>query len=444
MSKKQPTSPGVTLSIGDAVVIVIGIVVGAGIFKTPSIVAASAGNEGIFLLVWVAGGLVSLVGALCYAELASSYPHAGGEYHFLTRAFGPGPGFLFAWARMTVIQTGSIAMLAFIIGDYLSEVRNLGAYSSSLYAASVVVILTVANIAGIRQGNGLQRLFTATIIIGLLFVIASGFTVDPATAGNAQGVMPEGSALGMAMIFVLLTYGGWSEAAYLSSEVGNPGRNMVRVMLYSVAAITLLYLGTNLVMLKVLGLAGMAESEVVAADLMRLVLGDHGALFISILIALTALSTMNGSIITGARTNYALGRDLSRLSFLGQWQDKRGTPVNALLFQGGIALLLILLGTGSPSGFVMMVEYTAPVFWLFFLLAGISLFILRRKDPGRHRPFRVPAYPLTPLFFCAVSFYMLIASILYTGTGALVGLAVLAAGLPLLLRVTTNNQEKRR
>jgi basic amino acid/polyamine antiporter, APA family len=431
---KQAALPGSTLSIGEAVVIVIGIVVGAGIFKTPSLVAASTGSESIFLLVWVAGGLASLIGALCYAELASAYPDAGGDYHFLTRAFGRGPGVLFAWARMTVIQAGSIAMLAFLIGDYLTEAKNLGAYSTSLYAAAVIVLLTAANIAGIRQGSGLQRLLTSSIILGLLFVVGAGFFAVAAPVSNPGTVLAANPAFGTAMIFVLLTYGGWNEAAYLSAEVRNPGRNMIRVMLYSIAAITGLYLVINFALLRSLGLAAMSGSEVVAADLMRLVLGENGAIFISLLVAVTALSTMNGSIITGARTNYALGRDLPLLAFLGQWQGKRGTPVNALLLQAAISLLLILLGTGAHSGFVMMVEYTAPVFWLFFLLAGVSLFVLRRKEPGRSRPFRVPFYPLTPLVFCAICLYMLVASVLFTGSGSLVGLAVLAAGLPLFLR----------
>jgi basic amino acid/polyamine antiporter, APA family len=431
---KKPAVPGNTLSVTDAVVIVIGIVVGAGIFKTPSLVAASVGNENIFLLLWVAGGLASLIGALCYAELASAYPDAGGDYYFLTRAYGKGPGFLFAWARMTVIQAGSIAMLAFLIGDYLSEVRNLGVHSSSLYAAAVITLLTVANITGIRQGSGLQRLFTSSIILGLLFLIVTGLFTAPAPAGSTAIELTRTPALGTAMIFVLLTYGGWNEAAYLSAEVRDPGRGMVRVMLYSIAAITGLYLIINFVLLRSLGFEAMSGSEVVAADLMRLALGENGALFISLLIALTAVSTMNGSMITGARTNYAMGRDLPFFSFLGQWQEKRGTPVNALLLQGGISLLLIILGTGSPSGFVMMVEYTAPVFWLFFLLAGVSLFILRRKEPDRQRPFLVPIYPLTPILFCSICSYMLVSSILYTGFGALLGLAVLAAGLPLLFR----------
>jgi basic amino acid/polyamine antiporter, APA family len=429
---KQPAIPGNTLSTTDAVLIVIGIVVGAGIFRTPSLVAASSGNETIFLLIWLAGGLASFIGAMCYAELASAFPDAGGDYHFLTRAFGRAPGFLFAWARMTVIQSGSIAMLAFLIGDYLSEVRSLGGYSTSLYAALVIGLLTGANLMGIRQGSGLQRLFTSTIILGLLFVVAAGLLADAGPAAAPGTVYAGHPAFGSAMIFVLLTYGGWNEAAYLSAEVRDPGRNMVRVMFYSIGVITALYLVINLALVRGLGLEAMSGSEVVAADLMRRAIGENGARFISLLIAVTALSTMNGSIITGARTNYALGRDLPVFAFLGRWQGERGTPVNALLLQGAISLLLVFLGTGTRSGFVVMVEYTAPVFWLFFLLAGLSLFVLRWKDPHRQRPFLVPFYPLTPLLFCGICLYMLIASVLYTGMGSLLGLAVLAAGLPIL------------
>jgi basic amino acid/polyamine antiporter, APA family len=436
--------PGGTLSTVDAVLIVIGIVVGAGIFRTPSLVAASSGSETIFLSIWLAGGVASFIGAVCYAELASAYPDAGGDYHFLSRAFGSTPGFLFAWARMTVIQAGSIAMLAFLVGDYLSEVRSLGGYSDSFYAALVIGLLTGANLAGIRQGSGLQRLFTSTIIFGLLLVAATGLLTDagPAAAGS-ENLHRENPVFGSAMIFVLLTYGGWNEAAYLSAEVRDPGRNMIRVLIYSLGAITALYLIINLALIRGLGLAAMAGSEVVAADLMRRTMGDGGAHLISLLIALTALSTMNGSIITGARTNYALGRDLPFFAFLGKWEGERGTPVNSLLLQGGISLLLVLVGTGTPSGFVMMVEYTAPVFWLFFLLTGASLFVLRWKDPRRRRPFLVPFYPLTPLIFCGICLYMFISSLLYTGKGSLLGLGVLAAGLPILLRKNSmHNHQK--
>ncbi len=422
-----------TLSVIDAVAIIVGIVVSVGIFRTPSIVAANSGNEGIALLVWLAGGVFSLIGALCYAELASTYPHTGGDYHYLTRAFGNYPAFMFAWARMTVIQTGSIAVFAFLIGDYASEVFRLGSYSSSYYAGLTIIILTFINIAGIRQGMRMQKLLITAIVLGLLFVAALGFAIVTPPATLKSGSLPTAAGVGTAMIFVLFTYGGWNEAAYLSAEVHNPSRNMVRSLLYSIGIITAIYVIINFVFLKSMGLSTMSGSEVVAADLMRQALGEGGAKFISLLILIAALSTMNGVIITGARTNYALGRDFALFGFLGHWQERGNTPVNALLFQCAIALVLVILGTITHSGFEMMVEYTAPVFWFFFLLVGISLFVLRRIEPNTFRPFRVPLYPFTPLLFCVICIYMLQSSLAYTGIGALLGIGVLLAGIPLLL-----------
>jgi amino acid transporter len=235
------------------------------------------------------------------------------------------------------------------------------------------------------------------------------------------------------MIFVLLTYGGWNEAAFLSAEVRSTRSSMVRVLLFSIGAVTLIYILVNLALVRGLGLSGMVSSEAVMADLMRNALGSNGARFVSLLILPAALSTMNGAIITGARTGFALGRDHSLFRFLDRWHGYRETPVNALLLQGAIALLLVLLGTGSRDGFVMMVEYTAPVFWFFLLLVGISIVRLRRKHAADERPFRVPLYPFTPLLFCAICAYMLHASLLYTGTGALVGVGVLLTGIPLVL-----------
>jgi basic amino acid/polyamine antiporter, APA family len=430
----EHNGPQKTLSVTDAVAIIVGVVVGVGIFKTPSIVAASSGSEGMVLLVWLLGGMISLVGALCYAELATTYPHAGGDYHYLNRAFGEAPAFMLAWARMTVIQTGSITMIAFLIGDYASEVLPLGSNSASYYAALIITFLTAVNVAGIQPGRWTQKALMVGILLGLLFVAVVGFAFNSHPPVSPQSEYASGGrALGRAMIFVLLTYGGWNEAAYLSSEVRDTSRNMVRVLLYSIAVITAIYLLTNIVFVKSLGLTVMSQSEVVAADLMRRALGEHGARFISLLIILAALSTMNAVIITGARTTYALGQNYSFLSFLGRWQERGNTPANALLLQGAVSLLLVLVGTGTRSGFVMMVEYTAPVFWFFLLLVGISIFVLRHIDAGSPRPFRTPFYPFTPLLFCIACIYMLQSSLAYTGTGALLGVGVLLAGIPLLL-----------
>jgi amino acid transporter len=238
---------------------------------------------------------------------------------------------------------------------------------------------------------------------------------------------PEAS-FGLAMVFVLLTFGGWNEAAYISAELHEVRRNMVRALLWGVGIITVIYLLINLAYLKGLGLKEMAQSEVVAADLMRRVLGEGGAKFISLLIAVSALGAMNACLFTGARTNYALGQDFPIFSFLGKWQERSNAPANALLFLGALSLIWVLLGAFARKGFVAMVEYTAPVFWCFFLLAGLSLFVLRFKEPEISRPFRVPLYPLTPILFCATCVYMLHSSVAYVGAGAFVGLAVLAVG----------------
>lgn len=421
-----------TLSIWDTVAIIVGIVIGAGIFKTPSVVAANSGTGGLTLLIWLAGGAISLVGALCYAELGSTYPHPGGDYHYLDRAFGRAPAFLFAWSRMAVIQTGSIAMLAFIVGDYASQVRDLGRFSSSLYAAATIALVTIVNVLGIRQGKSLQKILTAAIVLGLVGVLITGLLLAPSPV-YANDVTENNGAIGKAMIFVLLTYGGWNEAAYISAEVQNSRRNIARALFYSIGIITAIYVCVNAVYLKGLGLSGTGASEAVAADLMRRAFGPQGVQVIALLVVIAVLSTMNGTIITGARTGYALGRDFPLFGFLGNWQETHETPRNALLVQSALALALVGFAAGSRSGFATMVEYTAPVFWLFLFLVAVALMVLRWKEPQTNRHFSVPFYPFTPLLFSAVCFFMLQSSLAYTGRGALVGIAVLIAGIPLFM-----------
>ncbi len=428
---EKKTGPKQTISVTDAIALIVGVVIGMGIFKTPSMIAANTGREDTFFLAWLAGGIISVIGALCYAELAAAYPHTGGDYHYLTRAFGRKVGFLFVWSRMTVIQPGSIAMLAFVFGDYLSTILPSG--PSSFYAALSVVILTVLNLMGIQKGKWTQNVLTAIKVIGLSAVVLVGMIAPPFSSSIVPVHPNPGTSLGLAMVFVLLTFGGWNEAAYISAELYDVRRNMVRALLWGVGIITVIYLLMNLAYVRGLGLKQMAQSEVVAADLMRRILGEGGAKFISLLILVSALGAINACLFTGARTNYALGQDFSVFGFLGKWQERSNTPTNALLFLGAISLVWVLLGAFARRGFVAMVEYTAPVFWCFFLLAGLSLFVLRIKEPEISRSFRVPLYPFTPLLFCMTCVYMLHSSLVYVGAGAFVGLAVLAAGALLLL-----------
>jgi APA family basic amino acid/polyamine antiporter len=419
------------LSVVDAVAIIVGIVIGAGIFKTSSIVAATAGSKITFLLLWPLGGLISLVGALCYAELASAYPSEGGDYQYFRLSFGKSVAFLFAWARLTVIQTGSIVILAFVFGDYASQLFPLGHYASAIYAAVAIIILSILNSVSLKHSTRTQNLLSAAKILGLLCIITVGIWLPTAPVSFNNDYLPNRS-VGLAMVFVLLTYGGWNEIAFASAEFRNLQRDMLRALLWGIFIITVVFVLVNIAYLNVLGLKGVSDSEVVAADVMRRAFGDYGAKFISILIAVSTLGAASGTIFTGARTNYALGRGFQPLRFMGKWHERTATPLAALLTQGVIALCLVAFGQWQRKGFETLVEYTAPVFWFFFLLTGVSLFVLRRKDPDTPRPFRVPVYPLTPILFCLASAYMLWSSVAYTGLGGLAGIGVLLVGVVVL------------
>ncbi|MBD2770590.1 APC family permease [Iningainema tapete] len=427
------TVPKPTLSTLDACALIVGMVIGAGIFQTPALVATNTESASVALFAWILGGVMSLIGAMSYAELTTAYPDAGGTYYYLIRAFGKIPAFLFAWARLSVTQTGSIALLAFVFGDYFTQLLPLGEYSSAIYAGLAVICLTSLNIIGVQQGKWTQNVLTAAKVIGLLLVIIVGIVSATTVSTNNPTTSAPETQLGRAMIFVLLTYGGWNEAAYISAEVRDGKRNMVRVLLGSIAIITAIYLLINFAYLRGLGLGGLAASKAPAADLMRSSLGENGARFVSILVGVSALGAANATIFTGARTNYALGRDFPIFSWLGRWQERGSTPINALVVQGAIALALVFYGAFTRKGFETMVDYTAPVFWFFFLLSGVALFVLRQREPDVPRPFRVPLYPLIPLLFCGICGYLLYSSLTYAGAGARLGVVVLLTGIPLLL-----------
>ncbi|PSB53519.1 APC family permease [Chamaesiphon polymorphus] len=427
-------APRPLLGLTDAIALIVGLVIGAGIFETPALVAANADSQSTVLQAWVLGGVISLIGALCYAELATTYPYVGGSYYYLKRAFGQPIAILFAWARMSVIQTGSIAILAFVCGDYASQLWRLGTFSPSIYAALAIVLLTALNLLGIKHSKRLQNWLTITTILGLLAVIIIGLTMTPVPAPAPITTPPTptdpAKFWGSAMVFVLLSYGGWNEAAYIAAEIKNYQRNIVRSLLWGIGIITVLYLSINLAYLRGLGLAGTAQSQAVAADLLRRALGEPGAVLISLLVVVCTLDSINATIFTGARTTFALGQDVAVFRFLGVWQDRPSTPATAYLLQGAISLALIGLGTITRDGFKTMVDYTSPIFWFFFLLSSLSLMVLRVRDPDRVRPFRVPLYPILPILFCAACGYLLYSSLVFTGAGAIVGVIVVALGIP--------------
>jgi len=469
------SAPRRQLGLLDSTSIIVGIIIGAGIYQSSPLIAANVTSAGWLLAVWLVGGLISLVGALCYAELATAYPHAGGDYVYLTRAMGRSPGFLFAWAHLWVDAPGSTGALAFVFAIYANQLVPIvtgggEAVALTIYAAAAVAVLSAINILGVREGKWTQNTLTAVKVLGLVAVIVVGLMyerpADPAATGHVteprmgqptvhlistdkptvDAAPPDADAnapppsdspqpsLALALILVLFTYGGWKEMAYVAAEVRRPRRNIVRALVLGTVSVTAIYLLFNLALLSALGLPGMARSDAVATDVLALAAGEWGAKLISMLICVSALGAMNGQIFAGARVYYAMGREHQLWRWLGHWHPRLGTPVAALVLQAVITVgLVVAFGLFTTGGFQSMVEYTTPIFWMFFVLVGISLFVLRRREPDRPRPYRVWLYPITPIVFLASGLLMLYASLSYALANAsyepLWAVALLAIGV---------------
>ena len=474
----QPIRP--QLGLWDAVAIIVGIVIGTTIYKSPQLIMSNVSSPLWGLGAWALGGFLSFLGALCYAELATTYPRSGGDYVYLTRAFGPWAGFLFGWAQLAVILTSSIGSMAFVFGDYavavfqppgtavsaegVADVETLKAQAATarelwtaLFAAAAIVGLTFLNFLGVVLGKWTQNLLSILKVVGLGAIAYAGFRYGAADVA-ALGMTPEeagkGASFGMAMIFVLYAYGGWNDSAFVAAEVRDR-RNIVRSLLLGLAIITVVYLAVNVAYLKALGFDGLRKSWTVAADAVgKTPWGKDASLIVSVLVMVSALGAINGLIFTGSRVYSSMGADHSIFAGLGRWSPRFGSPVWALLAQAAIAVGMIgAVGTQQGreaidwcmtkcklppmpwkqyfGGFDTLVSGTAPVFWGFFLLSGLSLFALRQRDPDADRPFKVPFYPEVPLLFIATCSYMLYSAIAYAQYVSLIGVVPLLLGLPL-------------
>lgn len=423
-----------SFSILKSTAVLVGMVVGTGIFSFPPLIAQNSQNPMQYLLIWLLGGVVSLMGAFCYAELASIFPNSGGEYTYLKGAYGKSLGFIFVWARMVIIQTGSIAIIAFIFGDYASSIVNLGTHSSSIFAFFIIIIFTLINIWGTKYAQNAQIGLTGIIIF--LIVALSGYSfyqvpidVSDYTLNTFELLTIESNLAGPALIFVLLTYGGWNETSYLSGEMKDVNKNMIKTLLYGIVTITILYLFINLAFLQVIGFEALKTSTAVGYDLTQKLLGPVGSNVVVFLIIICALSTLNASILTGARTNFIMGQEYPLFKFMGHWNTKNNSPIQALIFQCLIALVFVGLGFFSQEKIRAIVDFTAPVFWFFLLLITLSIFILRHKVPKSESHFKMPLFPIPALLFLAACLYLFYSSIRFTGIYALYGMGVLIVGI---------------
>jgi amino acid transporter len=551
------------LGLIDASSIIVGIIIGSTIFTTPPEVFQSTPNAWVALGLWAIGGVLAFIGALCYAELATAYPRLGGDYNYLTRAYGPLLGYLFGWAQLAVVQTSSIGLMAYIFADYtkryadetkLWELKPFDLFGleltpTVLYASGAVLVVTLLNLLGVVFGKLIQNLLTFIKLLGLGAIVVVGFFFATSLPEQKQGTvfrgelvsrtenqivvrepqsqrertvlvspqtritkvtedehevrdektgrvtkvknratdlepgqvvtvyLPPGALaptpalqvktpapldllllLAGPMVAVMLAYGGWNDAAFVAAEVRNRDRNIPRALLWGTALVTVIYLLVCGAYVYSLGFDRAAGAENVAADVLEMLPGEvraHAVPAICVLVMVSALGAVNGLTFTSSRIYATLGADYSLLAPLGRWNRARGTPFWALLLSLLITLTMIVafgtkqgreglnnlfeaIGVGrvgfyAPGGFLPLLQCQAPVFWLFFLLSGLALFVLRLNEPQVPRPFRVPLYPVVPLLFCATCAAMLYSGINFAKQLALVGAALVLLGTPLYI-----------
>jgi APA family basic amino acid/polyamine antiporter len=423
------------LGVWQPAAVVVGMVVGAGIFRTASLAAQTLPSEGAVLIAWSLGGVFAVAASLCYAELSTAFPSPGGEYHFLREAFGATVGFLFAWSRFAIIFTASSAMLAFVGADYIAQIVPMGSVARAGVAIGLILALTLLNARGVRSSTGGQMALVtmdvtallALAVAGITLVVLGGAATHPLgpTAPVAQPIVGFGSA----MVFVMLAYGGFNDSATLSAEVRKPS-DMTRALIGGMSLVTALYLLANWAYLQGLGLAGLRASDAPAADLMARAFGPVGRTAMAAVVAATSLSSLNALVIVGSRTLYAASADQPSLGRLAQWDLNRGVPRAALWVQATISILLVGWGAMSRRGFAAMVDYMAPVYWLFLAMAGVALVVLRVRRPDASRPYRTPLLPLSVSILIGGAVYILVSSVIYVGwTGCALSFGVLGSGL---------------
>jgi basic amino acid/polyamine antiporter, APA family len=416
------------LGLFDAVMLVMGGIVGSGIFINPYVVAQQVHTPFLILSAWAAGGAVALAGAFVYAELAARRPQVGGQYAYLREAFHPSVAFVYGWVLLLVTQTGGMAAVSVTFSRYFLEITH-APIPEGVIAAAALAILTIVNCLGVRAGSTVQSSLMVLKIVAIAALVFTGFfLVHPAMEPSPLLDQPVSTnlliAFGAAMTPVLFSYGGWQTSSFVTGEMKDPSRDLPRALLIGVIAVIVLYMSVTFICLRVLGASGLAATKTPASAVMRAALGERGATFIALGIAISTFGFLSQGMLTAPRVYFAMARDGLFFRSVAWLNPRTNAPVVAIAMQGVIATIIALSGR-----YEQILNYVISVDFISFGMTGVALLILRHREPAS-QGYRAPGHPFTTLFFIAASFAVVISTIAKYPQNSAIGLAILATGVP--------------
>jgi basic amino acid/polyamine antiporter, APA family len=422
-----------TLRQTDLTLLLVGTVIGSGIFLVPgAVLQNSGGNVGLAYAVWFVGGVLSLLGALTYGELGAMNPQAGGLYVYIRDAFGRLPAFLYGWALFFVISSGSLATLSVAFANYMNQFVELSPAGGRAVSLAMIAAITLINIIGTRKSANVQNVTTA-LKVGALVGISIAFIVMRETPSEATITLQPvtglpWAGLGAAMIGVLWAYEGWQYVTFSAGEVVNPQRSFPRALFIGTAALIGIYLLANVGYIAALGPETVAKSERVAAEAVTAVMGPAAGMLIAGAILISIFSAANGLTLTAPRVYYAMAQDKLFFARLATVHPRFGTPAFAVLVSSLWAAVLAVTGT-----FQQLLTYVVFAGWLFYALGAMSIFVYRRRAPNAARPFSVPGYPITPVLFILAALAIVVNTLIVQPREAMVGIGIILVGLPAYL-----------
>jgi APA family basic amino acid/polyamine antiporter len=433
MSDTRPVAYARRLGLFDATMLVIGGIVGAGIFLNPAVVAQRVPTASLALGAWALGGLVALAGALCFAELGARKPHAGGGYVYLRDAFGPLPAFLYGWTQLLVINSGGIAAVAITFARYVAALGGWSPASSTPIAVGAIVVLSGVNYFGIRPGAIVQNVFTVLKILALAGLIVAGFGLagpSPVATLAPEDLGPGGvlRAMGVALIPVLFAYGGWQSTNFVAEELRQPTRDLPRALVLGVIGVVVTYVLANAVYLRVLGLDGLATSSAPAFDVMGRLAGRAGSTAITVGIVISTFGFLNLAVLASPRMYQAMAADGVFVRAAARLHPQHHVPAMALVIQGAWAIVLL-----STKTYERLLDYVVFADWIFFGLVGATVVYFRSREGDAGLAFRTPGYPWVPGFFVATAGFTVVSTVRSNVADAALGALLIVLGIPAFL-----------